>query len=174
VAGFPNVSVIMDITILEDGTFSGTYEMGANGELPTGQSIVYDINGELEGLPTATPTSEPTPSDTPSPTSPGAGLPVRWGNNNCSGDGDDPPDPVDSLIVLRHDGGLSTNTGDCPDMGTAVSLLVATALTWGDVDCSGSVNPVDSLKILRFDGGLEVAQETGCPEMGDTVTLAGG
>jgi hypothetical protein len=83
----------------------------------------------------------------------------------------DPPDPVDSLLTLRADAGLSVNSGVCPALGTVVDVLNASLHTWGDVDCSDAVNPVDSLKILRFDAGLSVAQNAGCPAMGAEVTL---
>jgi hypothetical protein len=114
---------------------------------------------------TATPTASATGS-------PGAGTETVWGNANCSGpDRKDPPDPVDSLLTLRFDAGLSTNTGDCPAIGEEVDVLNASLHFWGDVDCSDAVNPVDSLKVLRFDAGLSVAQEEGCPAMGDVVVL---
>jgi hypothetical protein len=83
----------------------------------------------------------------------------------------DPPDPVDSLLTLRADAGLDTNTGNCPALGTEVDVLEASLHLWGDVDCSQSVDPVDSLKILRFDAGLSVSQESGCPAMGAGVVL---
>jgi subtilisin-like proprotein convertase family protein len=134
--------------------------------------------------PTAVPTPTPTPSATPTPSVSGAptaskppptatptGTPgegsVVWGDDNCSGSAD----PVDSLLTLRHDAGLSANTGDCPEMGQLIDAMFASSHPWGDVDCSGGVDPVDSLKILRFDAGLSVGQEAGCPEMGSEVTI---
>ena len=89
-----------------------------------------------------------------------------WGDANCSGP---PPGPVDALLTLRFDAGLSTNTGDCPDFGESVSALVVAVFIWGDVDCSGSVSPVDSLKLLRYDAGLSVSQNTGCPVIGAPI-----
>jgi hypothetical protein len=108
----------------------------------------------------ATPT--PTPSPVPS------GDTRFWGDNNCSGP---PPDPVDSLLTLRYDAGLSTNTGDCPAFGTEVDVLAASLHLWGDIDCNDAVNPVDSLKLLRFDAGLSVAQEPDCPPIGSEVQI---
>ncbi|MEX1195416.1 MAG: hypothetical protein WD904_09095 [Dehalococcoidia bacterium] len=105
---------------------------------------------------------------TPVPTEP-PGEERTWGDNNCSGD---TPNPVDGLFALRFDGGLPTNTGDCPDMGDIVEVAGASPHPWGDVDCGGAVNPVDSLKLLRFDGGLSVTQPTGCPAIGDTVIVS--
>jgi pimeloyl-ACP methyl ester carboxylesterase len=95
------------------------------------------------------------------------GEALTWGDNNCSGSAD----PVDSLLTLRFDAGLSTNTGDCPDFGQVVEVQNASLHPWGDVDCSDAVNPVDSLKLLRFDAGLSVAQATGCPPMGSEVAV---
>jgi CSLREA domain-containing protein len=124
-------------------------------------------SGTPSESPTITPTASPTPSG-----SPPAGQTVVWGNDNCSGpDMKDPPDPVDSLLTLRHDAGLGANTGDCPAMGEEVDVAAGSLHLWGDVDCSTEIDPVDSLKILRFDAGLSVAQEEGCPPMGSEVTL---
>jgi hypothetical protein len=129
---------------------------------------------------TPSPTEEGTPSTTATPTatvtvSAGPGTETVWGNANCSGpDRKDPPDPVDSLLTLRADAGLSANTGDCPGMGEEVDVLNASLHLWGDVDCSGAVNPVDSLKVLRFDAGLSVSQEEGCPLIGSEVQIVAG
>jgi hypothetical protein len=79
---------------------------------------------------------------------------------------------VDSLLTLRFDAGLSTNTADCPAMGDVVEVGNASPHPWGDIDCSGEVSPVDSLKLLRFDAGLDVAQEQGCPALGSSVLLS--
>ena len=128
--------------------------------------------------PTATPpgqTATPTPTATPpgqtaTPTSTGtppAGESVVWGDGNCSGS----TDPVDSLLTLRFDAGLSTNTGDCPNFGQVVDVAFASPHIWGDIDCSGEVTPVDSLKVLRFDAGLSVTQEAECPVIGSEVLV---
>jgi hypothetical protein len=90
-----------------------------------------------------------------------------WGDANCSGGAD----PVDSLLTLRHDAGLSTNTGNCPAFGTEVDVAFASLHLWGDVDCNDAVTPVDSLKLLRFDAGLSVAQEPDCPPIGSDVQI---
>jgi hypothetical protein len=103
---------------------------------------------------------------------PVSGAPVRqfiWGDWNCSVA---PPDPVDSLLTLRFDAGLSTNTSPCPDFGEVVDVALASPHTWGDADCMGGVNPVDSLKVLRFDAGLDVSQAEGCPPLGETIVIA--
>ena len=76
---------------------------------------------------------------------------------------------MDSLLTLRHDAGLSTETGACPEFGDAVPAG-APSLTWGDVDCDGAINPVDALKLLRHDAGLSVQQEEGCPQIGGPPT----
>ena len=90
-----------------------------------------------------------------------------WGDANCSGGAN----PVDSLLTLRHDAGLSANTGDCPALGQVVEVSNASPHPWGDVDCSGEANPIDSLKILRADAGLVVTQPGSCPAIGSTVTI---
>jgi hypothetical protein len=94
-----------------------------------------------------------------------------WGDNNCS---PGPPDPVDSLVTLRFDAGLSTDTSVCPDMNQELDTNAPGAQRWGDVDCSGEVSPVDSLKLLRFDGGLSVDQEDPCPEVGSQISILSG
>ncbi|HUF54294.1 MAG TPA: hypothetical protein VMR52_11050 [Dehalococcoidia bacterium] len=91
-----------------------------------------------------------------------------WGDNNCSG----AADPVDALLALRHDAGLSTNTGECPAMGAQLEVTVAALRLWGDIDCSDAVDPVDALKLLRFDAGLSAAQGPGCPPLGAGVVIA--
>ena len=140
------------------------------------------------GLPTPTPTASPIgtaaasetatasasatatpPSPTPTPTgTPPAGQSVLWGDGNCSGLA---PDPIDSLLTLRFDAGLSTKTGDCPDFGQVVEVAFASPHPWGDVDCGGDITPVDSLKLLRFDAGLSVSQADNCPLIGAQVIL---
>ncbi len=92
---------------------------------------------------------------------------MAWGDGNCSGS----VNPVDSLLTLRADAGLDTNTGDCPDFGQVVDVAFASPHAWGDVDCGGDITPVDSLKLLRFDAGLGVAQEVGCPMIGTEVCV---
>ena len=91
-----------------------------------------------------------------------------WGDANRSNSAD----PVDSLLTLRHDAGLSTNTGGGPDFGQVVEVANASPHQWGDVDCSGEINPIDSLKILRADAGLSVTQPGDCPAIGSTVTIS--
>lgn len=57
------------------------------------------------------------------------------------------PPPVTDLNVALQ-----------PSLGPPVS---------GDVDCSGAVDSVDALKILRYVAGLPVAQNPGCPGIGE-------
>jgi CSLREA domain-containing protein len=116
---------------------------------------------------TAAPSATATPTASPTATPP-AGEIVIWGDDNCSGEAD----PVDSLLTLRYDAGLSANTGDCPELGSSVGVSVASTLLWGDIDCSGAINPIDALKVLRFDAGLSVSQNEGCPVLGASVILA--
>lgn len=118
--------------------------------------------------PSVTPTSgaPETPTATPAPTP--FGPQKKWGDWNCSGQAD----PVDSLLTLRHDAGLGTNTGDeCPSLGDMIQVAVAGSVgrTWGDLDCSGAVDPIDALKLLRFDAGLSVALGPDCPPIGSDI-----
>ena len=92
-----------------------------------------------------------------------------WGDANCSGSAN----PVDSLLTLRSDAGLSAFTGDCPEINANIDVLNASPHIWGDVDCSGDVTPVDSLKLLRYDAGLSISQEADCLEIGSVVTIVG-
>ncbi len=101
-------------------------------------------------------------------TEPACAQSVLWGDNNCS----TAVDPVDSLLVLRGDAGLPTNTGDCPNMGQDIEILNASPHIWGDIDCTGAMTPVDALKILRYDAGLSVSREEGCPDIGSVVTIS--
>jgi hypothetical protein len=90
-----------------------------------------------------------------------------WADNNCQ----DGPNPVDSLITLRHDAELSAETNECPEMGEVVDVQDASLHQWGDIDCSDEVDAVDALKILRYDAALSVNQEEGCPEINHEVTI---
>lgn len=145
---------------------------GVQGVTPTPD---YDWNPDAcatateTPTPTAAPSDTSTPTPTPTQTDPG-GQNVIWGDWNCS----DMADPVDALLNLRHDAGLSTNTGDCPDMGTEQSLIASAGLLWGDADCSGAADPIDALKLLRYDAGLSVTQGDNCPALGDQIVLAFG
>ncbi|HUF54861.1 MAG TPA: CSLREA domain-containing protein [Dehalococcoidia bacterium] len=132
-------------------------------ETPSGTATATPGPGES---PTVTPT--PTPSATASVT-PTPGEAYAWGDANCSGG----VDPVDALLTLRHDAGLSVNTFGCPAFGTSVEPVVASALAWGDFDCSGGLDPVDALKLLRVDAGLNAAKiGEPCPDPGDPVSVS--
>lgn len=100
----------------------------------------------------------------------GVGMPADtliWGDDNCSGEAD----PIDALLALRYDAGLSTNTGECPNMGDEIDVIGASLHPWGDVDCSGAVDAIDTLKTLRAEGGLSVSQPEGCPEINSEVYI---
>jgi hypothetical protein len=97
-----------------------------------------------------------------------SGEEIIWGDNNCSGGAD----PIDGLLALRHDAGLSVNTGDCPALGEVVEVVSASPHAWGDVDCDDAVTPIDSLKLLRHDAGLSTSQEEDCPTIGATVLVS--
>jgi uncharacterized delta-60 repeat protein len=144
-----DVDWLFDIIIRDDTTIIGAGY--ATSEITQRDMAVIQIEGDQ-------------PPVTPVP-----GEERTWGDNNCSGDS---PNPVDGLFALRFDGGLSTNTGECPDMGQVVEVAGASPHPWGDVDCGGAVNPIDSLKLLRFDGGLSVVQPEGCPDIGDPVLVS--
>jgi CSLREA domain-containing protein len=121
--------------------------------------------------PTRSPTATPTPINTATPTFTPTQPPsqqVRWGDHNCS----QSVDPVDGLLNLRHDAGLSAETNECPGMGEEVDVQGASTHVWGDLDCSGEADPVDGLKVLRFDAGLDVQRPAGCPDPGETVTVS--
>ena len=133
-------------------------------------------------------TGTPTPTMSPTPTAP-PGLQTHFGDVNCSGDVGSSPasantgvDPVDSLIVLRGDAQLPTDTGECPEMGANTNVRASAPsgtgiqgdglnLPWGDVDCNVEMTPVDSLKILRSDAGLGVSQEDVCFDIGSVVIV---
>jgi hypothetical protein len=139
-------------------------------------SANYVLLNNSEPCPTASPSPSPTPSPTPTPTAspsptaqttPTPTVPpgdLAWGDHNCSGD----VDPVDGLLTLRFDAGLSADTGECPGFGEAVPGG-GPGLAWGDVDCDRTISAIDGLKLLRHDAGLSVGQEAGCPEIGDSV-----
>jgi hypothetical protein len=119
--------------------------------------------------PTSTATATPTPTVSATPTPGGSPTPTPtpgqliWGDNNCSGE----VDAVDALLTLRHDAGLSADTGACPEFGDAVPAG-GPSFTWGDIDCDDTIGPVDALKLLRFDAGLSVEQPVGCPTIGES------
>ncbi len=126
---------------------------------------VFDLNLALQPI-----GSGGTPTPTPVPTTPPPSG-VTWGDVNCSGGG---PNPVDSLLILRDDAGISSLTvqGVCPLLGTQLPVNGALRF-WGDLDCSGSPpDPVDALKTLRHDAGLSVPKaDPTCPNAGSPVNL---
>jgi hypothetical protein len=107
----------------------------------------------------------PAETDTPTPEPTPEGVERVWGDINCSG----ASDPIDSLLILRYDAGLSVNTpAGCP-LPDATVVASASAVEWADVDCGGSANPIDALKLLRADSGLPVNQPLDCPDIGETI-----
>jgi hypothetical protein len=134
---------------------------------------VLDLNLQLQPIGSGgTPTPTQPPQGTPTPTQPPAGTQYTWGDVNCSG----AVDPVDSLLVLRDDAGLSSNTGSCPAIGASIDLILAALRTWGDFDCSGPPpNPIDALKTLRFNAGESYQKaDPSCPNGGAAVKTPGG
>ncbi|HEY5625103.1 MAG TPA: hypothetical protein VIT93_01300 [Dehalococcoidia bacterium] len=150
---------------------------GAASPIPGGEDVPAEFYPDWEPETPPTPTPSPSPTPTPSPT-PGPTPIVRdlvWGDDQC----DDEANPIDSLITLRWDAGLAVLLNGCPPMNQDIilnSISPAGGLNdpqiWGDVDCGGVISPVDSLKILRYDAGLAVAQEAGCPLIGDSVNIS--
>lgn len=115
----------------------------------------------------ATPTNGPTPSPTPSATATLAPVQLIWADANCLNG----INPVDSLIVLRADAGLSVTLGSpCAPLGD-FGLFDGTSRMWGDFDCDLSLSPIDSLKILQYDSGFQPIQTGDCPAFGSLVTL---
>ena len=178
-AQYPSEIIRVDADGLNRTIFTGTDHVGRQPAYsPDGQKIVYFraggenpgivvmdsdggnevvINGAYGGFPDWGTHPVTTPTE------------FIWGDANCSGG----VDPVDALLTMRFDGGLPTDTGDCPDMGDVVEIVDASPHPWGDVDCSGSADPIDSLKLLRNDAGLSVSQTGNCPLIGSEVQLAG-
>ena len=60
VAGYPEIAVVFEGTLAE-GNLSGLYTMGAEGGLPGGQSITYEITGSKSEEPGEVPESGPAP-----------------------------------------------------------------------------------------------------------------
>jgi hypothetical protein len=87
---------------------------------------------------------------------------VYWGDINC----DNAINPVDALLILRFDAGLSVNQNSpCPSVNIwyKVSWPSPTQhpVNWTyflDVNCSGGVDPTDSMAIQLWDAGLPYAE----------------
>lgn len=101
-----------------------------------------------------------------------AGLLVAWGDDDCNG----AVNAVDGLKNLQELAGIPYEQEDpCFALGAPVGVSPAGGaqqLLWGDVDCDGDVDSVDALGILRSVAALPVAQEPGCPMIGDGTLVA--
>ena len=143
VAGFPNVTVALELVISDTGEIDGTYTMGAGGELPGGFPAVYGISGN------------------------GIFAEATWGDNSCSGD----LGPDDALGPLLFDAGINgvAAAGEplvCPNLGET-----AGGQTWGDVNCDGEVNAEDSIAILANEAQVASEPVAQCPEIGELISL---
>lgn len=157
-----------------DGDLTAICDIGAMeapGDPPTATPLT---TGSPTPVPTDTPTPSPTattgPSASPTPSATATAAPVQliWADANCLNG----ISPVDSLIVLRADAGLSVLQGSpCAPLGD-VGLFDGISRTWGDFDCDLSMSPIDSLKILQYDSGFQPIQTGDCPAFGDLVTLS--
>lgn len=96
----------------------------------------------------------------------GASSVTVKGDLDCDGS----VNPIDSLLLLRHDAGLSVNLpSGCQTIGSTVGSAArspAAVHPKGDMNCNGSVNPIDSLLLLRHDAGLNVNLPAGCDAIG--------
>ncbi|MCH7808945.1 MAG: PD40 domain-containing protein [Chloroflexi bacterium] len=143
---------------------------GVASPIPDGETIPAEFYPDWE------PVGAPSPTATPAGPTPIV-RDLVWGDDQCDGE----PNPIDSLITLRWDAGFAVQLNGCPPMDKEIEVLSITPAglgegdgdpqNWGNVDCDGQVSPVDSLKILRYDAGLDVAQEQGCPPIGDGVQI---
>lgn len=82
---------------------------------------------------------------------------------------------VAGLLVLvavlggNGNGAQAVNGGGTE--GGARQAAAVTSLTWGDVDCSGSVNAVDALRLLRYTAGMWLSYIDGCPSIGGPAVI---
>ncbi|HEY5625404.1 MAG TPA: hypothetical protein VIT93_02835 [Dehalococcoidia bacterium] len=152
---------------LDDQTTLATITFSAVGAIGQCSDLTINVVSHLGPGPSGVETN-PTTTDGEICVVEDAGVDRIWGDHNCSG----AADPIDALLTLRYDAGLSANTGECPDFGQVVEVAGASPHPWGDVDCMNGVSPVDSLKLLRFDVGLNVSQAQGCPKIGTTVSVS--
>lgn len=96
----------------------------------------------------------------------------HWGDHDC----DDDIDSLDALRSLRFTAGLPLEPKiACLYFGQTVDVSPADLglITWGDVDCDGSMTAVDALVLLRSVAALPFSQEPGCPEVGVAVFATG-
>ncbi len=179
VAGFPNVSIELEMTIGDDGEVTGTYTMGGNGELPGGFPAVYEITGEgTDSTPTPTPvvTETPPPTDTPTPTATGrTGQNLTMGNLDCDEDGISTRDNQALLRNVLSQAALS-QTEPCPNIGDVSSVTVPSTLgqqlAWGDMDCDGEISTRDNQALLRnVLSQAALSQTEPCPDIGVEILV---
>jgi TolB protein len=150
---------------------------------PDGQSIAYDVGAET--LPAGGPplnlimimnldtrdshniSTGTAPVDFGPDWSVGAAALV-WGDHDCAGG----IDPFDALIDFRKSAGIEPAV----PAGTTCALLGDTLatpgfgdLTWGDIDCDGTIDGDDAVLILRHVVGLEPANLQDCPAIGVAI-----
>jgi hypothetical protein len=82
--------------------------------------------------------------------------------------------PTPSPSPTPTPSGSPTPTPSGSPTATPTPTGTGTTLKQGNVDCNVAVNSVDSLKVLRFVAQLSVAQEPGCPKIGDQVASSFG
>ncbi len=116
--------------------------------------------------PTLSPPPAPTNSPSPSPTAAPTPTPVsthpKWDDVDCDGD----VTAADAVEVLRGGAGIFQRRAGCPSVGDTV-LVFGKFRTWGDTDCSTTVEVVDSIKLLEYLGGLPIGPVApGCPAAG--------
>ena len=176
VAGFQNVTVELEMHFAENGDITGTYTMGANGELPQGQPGIYNITGNV---PTPTPgptvTPGPTAPATPAPTgTPGGGTLITFGNLDCDEDGITSRDNQALLRNVLSQAALS-QTKPCPDIGNPTGVAVPAGtqqLAWGDLDCDGEISSRDNQALLRnVLTQAALSQTEPCPDIGADVIV---
>jgi hypothetical protein len=79
--------------------------------------------------------------------------------------------PVDALLALLSLIGKAWLKTGCPHLAQGVSLVGGSPHTWGDVNCSGSIDDVDVVLLLRFSANLPLPSGVGCPAVDSPVLL---
>ncbi len=184
VAGFQDVTVELELQVSETGEVTGTYTMGAAGELPGGNAGVYEITGQVD-LPTPTPVVTETPAPTATATSQATptatgrtGQLLTMGNIDCDEDGISTRDNQALLRNVLTQAALS-QTEPCPDIGDVNSVTVPSTLgqqlAWGDMDCDGGISTRDNQALLRnVLTQAALSQTEPCPDIGTEVLITTG